>query len=378
MAPRDMNPGSGGALETVFDNLQIDPDSLITDGQDDLLDDGGELGDDGDQGDRGEQDAFGFESDDPLGSALDDLRVSHTRQPDQGRQQQRQPQQRPFPRTAEVKPDARGNLVGRDGQIVAKAGKEARMYQDTQRARRDLATATANVESVQGRLNEAVEIGQRLLTENNAFKAQQKQIKDFGLEPSEQISAIQLFLDLKKNPGDTLKRMLTRAAASGITIDNLSPRGGPAGFDPASLLDTIRGEISKALNPLTERSAAEKQEQERQQAEAQQRRQIEQDVKTFFEQNPEAVPHAPVFQRLLGQREFAGMTLGELWAKIQLRMHQLRDGSQPRNGRTRQIPQGRGAPAGGDRGQNDMADLDVSYDSILNGVLDQHGVQRSV
>jgi len=353
MAPR--TPGNNAAAEdTVFGNLGLDREELgleADDAQDDLG-----TGDDqqqDDQGDDGHQ-------------QLDDLRVSHT---GDDRQQQRQ-QPKPFPQRSEVKPDGKGNLVDATGKIVARAGSEARLYQNLHQVRQQLQQRDVQTADMNRRLSRAVEIGQELARENDQFKAQQKAITDLGIKPEDQLAAMQLYSRLQRDPENEIKRILTRAAANGIKLDNLST---PGGVDAKSLLDTIREEIGKSVNPLRERSLQEEKERK---AEADRQAALQRttdEVNQFFMQNQDAQPFVPVFQQVLSDPRFKHMSLGEIWARIQL--NQMRNGnSQPRrqpNSQSRSLPSGRNQPQQGNSG---MAPVNATYDEILRGVLTEHNV----
>ena len=107
MPPDDKNLSNQAAEDTVFSNLGLTREDLgIGD------DDGSgneDLGLDSGSGDRG----------DGSGNEASESRTSHTTTERSG-----------LPPTAEVHPDHKGNLVNEYGQIVARSGKEARLYQD--------------------------------------------------------------------------------------------------------------------------------------------------------------------------------------------------------------------------------------------------------
>ena len=159
------NPGNGkgtanqAAEDTVFDNLGLTREDLGVG-----LDDSGSGNEDLDQGGSGNED-LGRGGDEP---DLFDQRVSHTdnRQPPSGLEPP--PRAKPIPNYAEVHPDNKGNLVNGDGIVVARAGKEARMYQDLHKTRGQAQTLHGQLTDVTGRLKKAVEIGQGLHRELQA------------------------------------------------------------------------------------------------------------------------------------------------------------------------------------------------------------------
>lgn len=223
------------------------------------------------------------------------------------------------------------------------------------------------------RLSRAVEIGEQALRENERFKAQNEQIQQLGITPQEQLEGMQLIAQLKADPENTLKRLLTRASANGINIASL---GNVAGFDPKALVDLVRSELQKGLHPLQERSQVEQQREQQQKEAADARTEVE----TFFTQNQPARPYVKVFHALLSDPRFSKMSLDEAWARITANL--LRNGIDPDNPqsqqRTQNSSQRRSLPAGhrqpgpnGDAPRTEMAPVDASYDSILREVMDE-------
>lgn len=349
MAPRDNNPRSD-AESTVFGNLGLDADDLGLEQDTDL----GE-----DQDDSGEQDDGSLDTG-------DNLRESNT----QRQQQQRQkPPQRQFRRDAEVKPDGKGNLVDAAGKVVAKAGAEARLYQSLHQTRQSHAQEQQRAQDLSNRLNRAVQIAQELQTQLTQFQGQQEQLKQFGIKPEEQLTALQMFAELRSNPTELLKKLLTRAAASGINLQSLGLQSNAT--DPKALVDLVKEEIGKAVKPLDERTKAEQQQREREDQQRQQLEKVNQEVNSFFASNPDAREYMPVFHQVLSQRQFAGMSLGEIWARIQLNL--LRNGQQrPNSQNRRSLPAGRRVPQ---EGNSEMAPVNATYDSILKDVLAEHNIK---
>lgn len=364
MAPRQNQPSNNSAAESVvFDNLGIDQNDLGSDQGSDLDLSGDDI-DTGDQGDdRGEIDRSldrrqQRQQPERRGEGLDDLSVSHTR---------------PFAQGSEVRADARGNLVDGNGRIVARAGKEARLYQTAfkQGVQRGTSQgagpATAQARDLSGRLTRAVEIGRELNAENVQFRAQTEALKKFNFTPEDQLNALQLFSDLKANPADALKKLLTRAAARGIDLTTLGTQGqNPADFK--SLMDLVKEEIGKAVKPVQERTETERQRVEQEQRSADALRVVNEDVANFFSQNPDARPYTGAIKEVLSQPEFRHMTLPEVWLRIQLwnERNPRSRGANRQNSQRRGIPTGRGAPVNGTR---EMAPVNQSYDQILKDVM---------
>lgn len=295
---------------------------------------------------------------------LDDLGVSHTR----------------IPPAAEVRPDKNGNLVNKEGVIVARQGREARYYQDAFKSRQESATHQGRVREVEGRLNEVIGIARNLDTELKVFKGQQAQITQLGIKPEDQVLALRMFKDLNDNPVQTIKGILTRANARGITMDQLGLGAGGAGaFDAKTMSELIQKQVTDALKPVNERVALTQQQEEQQRQQDQISQQAQRDVNSFFQDNPEATRHIAVFKGLLDDPKWRGVSLSEMWARIQLNLATRRNPAQRPNGQSRtprrgSMPQGRRAPMQMDA--SPVADINQSYDDILVDVMDQIGIQR--
>jgi hypothetical protein len=120
----------------------------------------------------------------------------------------------------------------RTGEIIARAGSEARIYQRVHKQASDyMQAATRNIQgqvaAERGKLDRAVEIGLGL--EGSLAEARQtlNQVNAYGLEPDQLLEAGQLFKQAQTDPVGVLKNLLTRAALSGIDITQLGmPAGG--------------------------------------------------------------------------------------------------------------------------------------------------------
>lgn len=366
---------SSEAMDMVLDNLGMDD---TVDGQTDdtdLSEEGDDLDDRVSQTER---------DDDNLDRRQPDQRQpqrqQQARQPDQ-----RQQQQRPLPRAAEVKPDQRGNLVDAQGKVVAKAGFEARMYQETYRARselgraqQELQQANGRITDYEGRINRAVEIGQGLHTENLQLKTRLENLSGtkFGLNDSEQVQAMQLAQESKTNPEGAIRKLLTMAASRGV---DLTKMGIPAGgVDTKSLLEMIQQTIDQKMNPLQQQQATERQRQEAAERDRQVNTEAEREVHSFFQQNPAAQEHLPVFNAVLSDPRYSRMSLGEVWARIQLNLMQQNGNGRQQSQREQNPQQRRDLPAGRGnlpaRGSNGMAPVTASYDTILRDTMTELGI----
>lgn len=352
--------GQSEAMDMVLDNLGMDGEF--------------EAGDDSHEqsGDEGES----FESNQFESRDLD-RRID---EPQPQVQNQRAAQQHGLPRGAEVRADQRGNLIGPDGKVVAKAGFEARMYQETQRSKRELATEQLRSQDLTSRLNRAIELGQQF---HNRIEMLTAQLNDrntaaarLGLNDNESIQAMQLASEAKRDPVSALKKILTMAAAAGVDVTRIGIA--PGGVDSQALMGMVQGEIRNAMTPLQQRMQAEQQQREQQEVAQRVYRETEQELNSFFMQNPAAREYIPVFHAVLSQPQFQHMSMGEVWARIQLNHMRLtgqQNGHNVRqNGRmpVRNLPNGRGSPQMSR--PSDMAPVNLSYDAILRETLDALGV----
>lgn len=380
MALRNQGVDNGGngvdlgtARDVVSDSLGMDLSELDTDtGTDDLeqqLDLGSDQGDDTDPfADRGDDLDQGDDQEDIF-------RVSHTEDDqERGRQrgdQQQQKQQRPLPKRSEVRPDRRGNLVDKDGQIVARAGREARIYQSRERARRDLSRAQAETTQVREDLRRLGAAARQLYNQNQQYQAVNQRMEEFGLSAQEQLTAMQLFSELRDNPQQGVRRILTRATQNGINIqDLLSGRGGN---DPQNVAALVQAAVEKAVKPLNQHTQQQVQREQQQRQEAARQQQAQREVQDFFRRNPEARQYSQVFVRALSDPRYTGMSLGEIYARII-------QSNPPRNGRRSRTPQngmlrGRGMPSGG--GRQEIAHPNATYESIIDAALADNGMPRS-
>lgn len=352
--PGDNDVNQQAAEQTVFDNLGMSREELGVDSEQDL-------GLDGDEGESGEEQGQQQperqapperDEQEIQPRTKDDLtrRVSHT-------EQQEKPQ--PF-RNAPVKPDKQGNLRDQHGNIVARAGKESRLYTDAHNAKVEVQRTRMQVQEINSRLEKAINIGQQLHGELEQLKGQQEQMRQLGLEPSEMLDAMQLAAMAKKDPQQALKQLLTRAAMQGIDLTQLGMQGG---MDVKSISEALRAEMAVHLKPVSEQ-ARKAEEQKRLDAEDTEAKQaVESEVRTFFSENPDALAHGEVFKRVLQQ--YPKMSLGEVWARIQLNL--MRQPPQRQNRQQPSLPNGRGGPQGGR--SPEIAAPDMSYDDIIREAL---------
>lgn len=391
--PKRSGVDQNEAENTVFGNLGLTAEDLggLDDrgGPDDLDDGGVERGgrnqddqddnrgrsrrreDDGDG--RSDEDADGRNQEDEEGEeGLDDLQLRDQDDDDENVSHTRD---REFDKP-DVKADRNGNLINRQGQIVARAGREARLYQQSFKDRATRLQAQETAADLEGRLGQAIDIGTEALNKIETLEAQLSEssgtAKQLGLSQSETVEALQMFALGKTNPVDLLKKVLTRATVAGIDLKTLGLQTGS--FDLKSLQESLLAKIDERMTPLVERQKTEKEQQQREAADNQRRDKVAAEVTGFFRQNREAQRYMPVFKQVLQNPRFKTMSLGEIWARIQLNV--VRSGrSNPRNSR-RSLPNGRGGGRDNPGNRDAMANLDASYKQILGGVLDDAGITQ--
>lgn len=385
-APRDSN----FARETVGANLGITAEDLgVSDSDGDGLAGFENEGADDDTGSgdsRDENNDFRGQQDEDLdfGEQPRPVRRSRDqfgREPQARRQEQQLRQQPPrqLPQSGQVKADARGNLVDGSGQIVARAGKEARLYQTAINATRGYQQLQNQHRTVAGdltnRLNRAVEIGRELSTRIEQFEARNAEVARLGISPQEQTQAMQLAARAKTDPIGTLKFLLTQAAANGIDVAQLGMQGGA---DFKTIAEVIRNELQQGMQPLKQRTELDqRQEKERNRTQQEQNEALTH-VKSFFAQNPDAQRFIPIFDGVL--QNHPGTSLDAIWARIQLNLERRQWQQQGNGGGTRQR---RGAPNGRGRlpeGQNNnsrgsMAPVTQTYEQVARGVFDDLGIK---
>lgn len=296
-----------------------------------------------------------------------------------------------FDPRADFRRDAKGNLVDpRSGEIIARAGSEARIYQRIHKQATDYIRGAStriqgHLAEERGKLNRAIEIGLDFEKQANEAKSQLQKLNAFELQHDQLIEAGQLYKQAQSDPVGVLKHLLTRAALNGIDISQLGFDSNQ--LDSRSILDTVRQEIAKGVKPVQDYAAQRQQETEKTQVEQRYLDEAKTQVEGFFKSTPAAVPFMSIFHAVLSQPQFQQMSLPAIWDKLQL--HLMRKGIDPYNPQpqqrqqrqdtrdnrpSRSLPNGRSmAPGGNDRGgrqQNaGVAHPSKSYDAIIREIL---------
>lgn len=307
-------------------------------------------------------------------------------------QQQDPNQNRPLPQYALVKPDAKGNLVDTNGQIIARAGGEARHYQKFARhfeaplraAAQRIAQGGQQNQTLQGNLDQAIQIGEQLVNRVRELSANQQNgnmEREFGLTRDELIQAATFARQAKSDPASAIKSVLTLAAARGIDIKTvLGPNAAGGGIDTKAILDLIKGEIATAVKPINERTATETQREQQQQQFNQAVTQIQNEARQFFERTPDAVPYLEAFRQIKTDPNLRHLGMDHIWSEIQLRLarggftpqtYMQRTRQQNSNGMTMPSGRSRGTytPPDSQQRDNGMAPVSTSYDDIVRDLL---------
>lgn len=201
---------------------------------------------------------------------------------------------KPGQQQAQIKEDkspARpGDLLDRDGKVLARAGGERRIYE---KAVKDFA----------GRVQEQFNAVQ---TENNQLKQQQQQFQvvqaelqgykaadtvaqQYGLTPQDRHLAYRIIASLRSNPAETLKFLLTESAANGITIEDVT-----SGLNVNAIGSLIDNKLKPVLDPIR---AQQLQQQQDQQVYAE----VQQEYTTFIQTYPDASKQAQIIGGLIEQ-----------------------------------------------------------------------------
>ena len=331
------------------------------------------------------QEARGREQDTPSRSPSPELPSAPSRGREGASDPLRQPKPLAFNPNATFKQDKKGNLVdSRTGELIARAGSEARIYQRVHKQASDyirsaVTHAGNQAREVKGRLDRAVELGLGLDRELTDMKAKFGQLNAYQLGQDQLLEAAQYYKQAQSDPVGVLKNLLARAALAGVDINQLGVQEGVV--SPAAIAEMIRKEVNAGLEPVKQYTTDQQKAQEDRKVQSQYLQRAESEVNSFFTSTPEAVPYLNIFHAVLSQPQFQNMSLGAIWDKLQL--HLLRTQGRQRTGNNtrqngrqptqRSLPNGRGmAPSGSDRrrpGDAGPANPSMSYDAIIREVL---------
>jgi hypothetical protein len=207
----------------------------------------------------------------------------------QGRQQSTQTQAQGDIRT---RIDQQGNVINADtGEVIANAGAQRRMWGQLQQAQR-------NTQELEGRVRE-------LTGELNGYRSSMQMLPSLGLKPDDIGVALQLLANIRKNPTETIKSLLTSARAQGHNVT--------IGDTPGLDMEAINQLLEAKLKPLLS-------DRETQQAREQALRETEAEYTSFMSQYPDAAVHEDVLAQMVTRAP--QISVSELYFRLKSWMHQ--------------------------------------------------------
>lgn len=309
---------------------------------------------------------------------LRDTEVKDNRkQTKDGKGEQRQEEQ-PRTRPDRYEQDQRGNVIDpRTGKVLARAGAEARLYMDSRRAKMDAFQATRERDELRGHLQQAIGFVQQFRAQLNGMREANSQAERLGVSPSEISQGVEFIARLKKGGPEgiqAIKEILTRAAAAGMDVQSLGV--GAGGIDVKAIIDQIRQEFAPIKSGFENARLSASQQQEHQARQQDAYNRAAEITYSFFAQNEDALPFAPVIEKALRDPRYSGWTIREVWQQIQLHLaKRAGNGSANGQGTHRGLPRGGRQPFGGQIDQEPVAHPDQSFDEMVNQILDEHGMQ---
>jgi len=252
------------------------------------------------------------------------------------------------------------DLVDREGNVVAKGGKERRFYEQLQVQKQQNGTLNQQVQQLQSQL-EAINGAGTLGTQ-------------YELTPEELTTGAQLVKSFKDDPVNTVKYLLTQAQAAGHNLDDVAT----GGVDAAA----IKQMVNEAVSPLV---------QDRQQrVDSEQKQQKAMEVyNNFMSQYPDAQVHEGSLARLLEtdqnlSPEAAYFKLKNFYLEkgldfgvpLETLAQQEQQTQQTPEVNTQQtLPSGGNVPVQNVTDTADIADVGTSYDDIIRQSMRDANIQ---
>lgn len=252
------------------------------------------------------------------------------------------------------------DLIGRDGQVIARSGSERRFYETAIREKQRAGEFEAKFNTVTSQME--------------AIKAAGNVGTQYGLTPEEVGSGAKLMSAYKENPLGTIRYLLTQAQAAGHNVEDIAAGGLDA--------KAVKEMFDNALAPLVEANQARVDTQAVQVA-------GEKAYNEFLTRHPDAFVHQDTLAQLLAsdpnlspeaafyklQAFFSAKGLD--WAKP-LSDHQAainpKAGEGKDGGTQVQLP-GSGTNASTELGSARVADVNVSLDTIIRDAMEEHGIK---
>lgn len=296
------------------------------------------------------------------------------------KQEQQQQLADPLAHKGNWRVDNKGNVINREGQILARAGNERRLFEKGRKLEERLQVAGREVEGLRAQMKK--------LTDAAAdAKVLEGVPKSLGLTPEESYMGMRLVNMYKKDAGEFFRYVVAQMTKAGHDVSKLTGNGGAAiAPDPAAIQELIRREISGALGPIT---------QTRQRAEEEAR--VNDDAlrqsQEFFERHSDAEIHEEVLARMLMQDEnlsldaaywklkaFAADNGFDFNEPLQEQVDARRSANG--NGKQRQQQQQRGKPMPAGRGSavpvtrnEPKFSHDSSWDEIIQATMKENGIR---
>lgn len=361
--------GNNAPADDVMSNIN----DMIDDDMD-MYDDGAETDEtDADAGDAGDADAGAASVSPPAtgdgGEPELPMQLPRGQAPSQPQYDPENP--RGYTRVGSLFADAQGNIVTRDGRIMAAKGEPARHWANMSRA----AGQTTTLQRQNEALTRQIEGSKQLI---ESAKALVELPNKLGISKDEYNIGVQLIANWTRDPLATCRDMVARTMARGFNATDI------LGNDAGNAV-----EMTALRQLVNEATAGQRQREEMDRTVATQRQNAETAYNNFMGRYPDAAPHADAIAQLMNQR---GMSAPE--AYHELRYFALQEGldfayplgpqlarkqqqppvQQQPNGRTQRAPMVTGNGGGNrDHLTNEVvyADATATWGDILNSVMRQ-------
>lgn len=264
--------------------------------------------------------------------------------------------------------DKNGNLYNAQGQMIARAGSERRLFERSQRQGAILEEQKSTIE--------------RLAQENQQYKQAMEQPSRLGITPEDLAVGYPIIADFKRDPVGAARKMVEMVLGMGHNLQDII--GGDAG---QSLdMKAVSRMLEDRLAPLNEIGKVRAQQQQQEQ----QRRASEAAIARFVDEHEHSGIHLDAIDSLIGKnpgmsperayfeiRDFArkynldfSKPLGPQVANMRQAGAPNRDASQRRQSpRNIPLPNGRSRPAVRNMDQGNSASATDTWDSIINRAL---------
>jgi hypothetical protein len=258
--------------------------------------------------------------------------------------------------------DTKGDIYDAQGQLITKQGYGRTVFHKL-------------YPYIEATTTENAALRQRVESYENANAI----AKQNGLTIDDHSAAMQLMVNWKKNPTETINTLLRVAQERGIDVSSI--RGG--GFDPAALSN----QLDQLLEAKLQRFAPFVEQEQRRAQESELNDRVAHEYNTFMQEFPDAVGHQDSIANVMRDQNMtpreAYYAIRAMAAQLQLdwnqplapQLHARQQPPGPGNGRA--LPQMGGRGNGTDTvpaGSRDVPSGDESWDAILRRTFRQHGI----